>query len=170
MEKQPKQTAEKARAARKEAQDKRAAADKAEDLATQRTKDDGEKKQLGAEAKKSRKQADQFEQRARELEQQAAAERRSMDKPDLKTPQNQLAEARRDQEEIERTLSDLLERLEPWSSSREIKGEAGKILEEQKKLLAELEELEKKGFLAKHPNKDPNYNHPPTLQNPSHAH
>jgi hypothetical protein len=154
MDKQSKQTAEKARAAQKEAQDKRAAADKAEELANKRPQDDLEKKQLLAEAQKARQQADQLAQKAGELEQQAAAERRSMDKPDLKTPQKQLAEARRDQEEVERTLSDLLDRLEPWSSSREIKGEAGKILEEQKKRLAELEELEKQGFLGKDPVKD----------------
>ncbi len=143
MEKQAKQTADKARAAEKDARDKRAAADKADELANKRPADDAEKKAFLAEAQRSRQQADQMDQKARELDRQAAAERRAMDKPDLKTPQKQLEEAHRDQEEVERTLSELLERLEPWSSSREIKGEAGKILEEQKKLHAELEELKK---------------------------
>jgi hypothetical protein len=151
MEKQAKQSAEKARAAEKEARDKRATADKAEELASKRSADDPEKNQLVAEAQKARQQAELLDQKAREFDQQAAAERRAMEKPDLKTPQQQLAAARRDQEEVERTLNDLLDRLEPWTSSREIKGEAGKILEEQKKLLAELEELKKdeKQFLGK---------------------
>ena len=51
---------------------------------------------------------------------------------------------RRHQEEVEKTLNDLLTRLEPWSSTREVKGEANKLLEEQRKLNAELEELTKK--------------------------
>ena len=55
------------------------------------------------------------------------------------------------QEEVEKTLSDLLTRMEPWSSSREVKGEAGRILQEQRKLQAEAAELEKKLPLGKTP-------------------
>ena len=34
--------------------------------------------------------------------------------------------------------------MEPWSSSREVQGEAGRILQEQRKLQARTEELKKK--------------------------
>ena len=109
MEKQAKQTQRRPTPPRKTPASKRAAADKAEELANKRPTDDAEKKQLFAEAQRSRQQAEWLEQQARELEQQAATERRpAMDKPDLKAPQKQLAEARRDQEEVERTLNDLL--------------------------------------------------------------
>jgi hypothetical protein len=45
-----------------------------------------------------------------------------------------LTEARRHQEEVEKTLGGLLKLLEPWSSSREVKGEAQSILRDQQKL------------------------------------
>jgi hypothetical protein len=47
---------------------------------------------------------------------------------------NPLSEARRHQAEVEKTLSELLKLLEPWSSTREVKGEAKSILQEQRKL------------------------------------
>jgi hypothetical protein len=52
-----------------------------------------------------------------------------------------LAQARHHQEEIERTLSDLLRRMEPWTNSREIKGEAGRLLQEQQKVEAAVQDL-----------------------------
>src|SRR5262249_44400858 len=63
----------------------------------------------------------------------------------------ELAEARRHQEEVERSLSDLLKDLEPWSSTREVKGEAGRILQEQKQAQAQLEDLQHKGLTGKNP-------------------
>jgi hypothetical protein len=45
-----------------------------------------------------------------------------------------LREARTHQEEINNTLGDLLRLLEPWSSTREIKGEAKSLLQEQRRL------------------------------------
>ncbi|HLJ95819.1 MAG TPA: hypothetical protein VKU02_21765 [Gemmataceae bacterium] len=45
-----------------------------------------------------------------------------------------LSEARKHQEEAEKTFSELLELLEPWSSTREVKGEAKSILGEQRRL------------------------------------
>src|SRR5207302_10614826 len=45
-----------------------------------------------------------------------------------------LTEARRHQEEVEKTFGELLKLLEPWSSTREVKGEAKSILQEQRKL------------------------------------
>ncbi len=60
-----------------------------------------------------------------------------------------LAEARKaHQEEVEKTLNDLLRRLEPWTSSHEIKGEANRLLEEQKRLQAEVEKLEQNTDMA----------------------
>jgi hypothetical protein len=56
-------------------------------------------------------------------------------------PNESLAQARRHQEEIERTLSDLLRRMEPWTNSREIKGEAGRLLQEQQKVESAVQEL-----------------------------
>jgi hypothetical protein len=46
-----------------------------------------------------------------------------------------LLQARRHQEEVERTLSDLLKLLEPWSSTLEAKGEARAILQDQLRLM-----------------------------------
>ena len=48
------------------------------------------------------------------------------------------------QDEVEKTLSDLLTQMEPWSSAREVKGEAGRLLQEQRKLQAQTAELDKK--------------------------
>jgi hypothetical protein len=55
-----------------------------------------------------------------------------------------LTDARKQQEEVEKTLNDLLMRLEPWSSAREIKGEAKQLLEEQKNLLNETDKANQK--------------------------
>ncbi|HJT78201.1 MAG TPA: hypothetical protein VJ739_13440, partial [Gemmataceae bacterium] len=54
---------------------------------------------------------------------------------------NLLTEARKHQEEVEKTLNDLLSRLEPWTSTQEIKGEAKSILQEQRQLAKETEKL-----------------------------
>ena len=54
-----------------------------------------------------------------------------------------LAAARRGQEEVERSLGSLLQDLEPWSSSQELSGEASRLAQEQKDLQARLEELAK---------------------------
>src|SRR5205085_9067344 len=52
-----------------------------------------------------------------------------------------LPEARRHQEEVKKTLDELLKLLEPWSSTREVKGEAGSILQDQQDLKKQTEEL-----------------------------
>jgi hypothetical protein len=52
-----------------------------------------------------------------------------------------LAEALGHQEEVEKTLGELLARLEPWSTTREMKGEARSILEEERKLAAQTDKL-----------------------------
>ncbi len=63
-------------------------------------------------------------------------------KPD-KNQRGTLDKAREHQDEVEKTLSDLLARLEPWSTTREVKGEARAILDEQRKLAAQTDKLGK---------------------------
>jgi hypothetical protein len=60
---------------------------------------------------------------------------------------NLLTEARKHQEEVEKTLNDLLSRLEPWTSTQEIKGEAKSILQEQRQLAKETEKLQQDAAL-----------------------
>jgi hypothetical protein len=52
-----------------------------------------------------------------------------------------LAEARKQQEEVQKTLAELLKLLEPWSNSREIKGEAKSIFQEQRRLKEQVADL-----------------------------
>jgi hypothetical protein len=105
------------------------------------------------EAKRERERAEELRQKARELREQAQRDRRDAEQaPDQAQPRRALAEARKAQEEVEKTLNDLLtRRLEPWTSSHEIKGEANRLLEEQKRLQAEVEKLmdPEKGFMGK---------------------
>jgi hypothetical protein len=64
--------------------------------------------------------------------------RKENDSPGQKD-QKLLTEARKHQEEVEKTLLDLLSRLEPWATTQEIKGEAKSILQEERKLNQETE-------------------------------
>ncbi len=100
------------------------------------------------EAKRQRQRAAELRQRASEWKQQAEHNRREAKQaPDPAQPRKTLAEARKAQEEVEKTLNDLLtRRLEPWTSSHEIKGEANRLLEEQKRLQADVEKLEKENM------------------------
>lgn len=52
-----------------------------------------------------------------------------------------LREARGHQEAVQQTLDNLLQLLEPWSSTRELKGEAKSLLQEQRRLNAETANL-----------------------------
>jgi hypothetical protein len=86
----------------------------------------------------AREELEQIEQRLTNVRKQQEAG----DKPEgSKKEQERLTEARRHQEEVEKTLNDLLSRLEPWTSTREIKGEARSILQEQKELNRQTEEM-----------------------------
>jgi hypothetical protein len=58
-------------------------------------------------------------------------------------PTPRLSEARKHQEEVDKTLSQLLKLLEPWSSTREAKGEANSILHDQRKLQEQTARLSK---------------------------
>lgn len=55
-----------------------------------------------------------------------------------------LGEAREHQEEVKRTLDELLKTLENWSSTQEIKGELRSLLKEQQELQDETEQLRPK--------------------------
>jgi hypothetical protein len=89
----------------------------------------------------AREELEQVEQRLTEVRKQQEA-------PGDKTPaatkkeQERLTEARQHQEEVEKTLNDLLNRLEPWTSTREIKGEAKSLLQEQRQLNEEVQRLQ----------------------------
>src|SRR5207248_9624630 len=114
---------------------------KAEERAA-RSGNEREKARLLNEAKQQRERAEELRQKARELRQQAERERReAAQAPDKEQPRQALAEARRKQEEVEKTLNDLLGSMEPFVNSREIKGEIGRILQEQKQLAAQVDAM-----------------------------
>jgi hypothetical protein len=105
-----------------------------------------------AEAWRTRGRAEGLREKARDLKNQAARDRLAAEqKPDEAKPRETLADARRQQEEVEKTLATLLQEMEPWSSSREVKAEAGRILQEQKQLRAELDELARQDLAGKTP-------------------
>lgn len=101
-------------------------------------------------ARQLRQQASEQTQRAAEQRAEAERERReAIEGPDPRRVRQALVEARRGQEEVEKTLNALLQDLEPWSSSLEVTSEAGRLTQEQKELMAQLEELERKGLTGK---------------------
>lgn len=93
-------------------------------------------------AERLRKQAREESQKAAERKAQAERDRRdAAEGADPEKARRSLSDARRGQEEVERSLSQLLQELEPWSSTLEVNSEAGRILQQQKELQAQLEEL-----------------------------
>ncbi len=123
----------------------------------ERSATENEKTREMQEAKRQRQRAEELRQRAKELQRQAEGDRRDAQRaPDPDKPRQNLTDARKSQEEVEKTINDLLtRRLEPWTSSHEIKGEANRLLEEQKRLQAESEKLnereQKEGAAGKMP-------------------
>ena len=145
LEKRARELTDKANATAKDADSKAAEAAKDEALADRIPMGDAERDRLGAEADKLKKEAAELQAKADQLKQQAERARKDAASGGSSQPRELLDDARLHQEEVEKTPSnDLLTRLEPWSSTREVKGEANKLLEEQRKLNAELEELTKK--------------------------
>jgi hypothetical protein len=141
------------RAAQEAAEKKTQEAARAEQQAEQ-SASAADKTRLNQDAKWQRERAEELRQKAQELKQQAERDRRdAAQAPDPVQPRQVLAEARKGQEEVEKTLNDLLTRMEPWSNAHEIKGEANRLLEEQKQLQAAVEKLmeQEKGFLGKKP-------------------
>jgi hypothetical protein len=101
----------------------------------------------------SREELDQIEPRLTEARKETEMSRRSQGSEKKAQPQEPeaasaankdrapLPEARRHQDEVKKTLDELLKLLEPWSSSREVKGEARSILQEQTELQKQTEKL-----------------------------
>jgi hypothetical protein len=129
-----------AHAAEEAARDKSAEAAKAEEAAN-KASDPQEKVRLLKEAERAKQQAESQQKKAKELRKEATKDRHDAAEPP--PPREALADAHRNQEEIEKTLSDLLQKMEPWTNSREIKGEAGRLLQEQQKLQTTVEQLNK---------------------------
>jgi hypothetical protein len=102
------------------------------------------------EAGRAREQAAEQRKSAAEKRAEAGRDRRdAADKPDPAKVRRELADARRAQEEVEKSLDAMLQDLEPWSSNEQIAGEAGRIAQEQKALQEALAELEKKEIRGK---------------------
>jgi hypothetical protein len=150
LEARAKEAEQEARKAEKSAEEREKEANKAENQAEQ-SSSEADKARQRHEAKRQRERANELNQRARELSQQAERDHQdAKENPDPSLPRQALAEARKAQEEVEKTLNDLLtSRLEKWSSSHEIKGEANRLLEEQKRLQAQVEKLEKQEMAGK---------------------
>jgi hypothetical protein len=140
-----------AKEAEQEARSSEEAADKKEQEAArieqkaEQSASEADKARHRRDAKMQRERVEELRRKARELKQQAQRDRREANEtPDPAQPRKALAEARKVQEEVEKTLNDLLtRRLEPWTSSHEIKGEANRLLEEQKRVEADLEKVAK---------------------------
>jgi hypothetical protein len=150
-EEQARELERQAREADQDAQTRTGAADRTE----QRAEDSpnaAEKARLRDEAAQARKEADELRKKATALRKEAARERDDANtETPAAAPRQAVAQAHEMQDEVEKTLSDLLTRMEPWSSSREVKGEAGRLLQDQNKVEAQTEELAKK-LLGKQPN------------------
>jgi hypothetical protein len=154
LEGRAKEAEQEASASKKAAEKREREAADAEKKAEQ-SAEASDKARHNQEARRQRERAEELKQKAHELRQQAERDRRDADEtPDPEQPRKTLTEARKAQEEVDKTLNDLLtRRLEPWTSSHEIKGEANRLLEEQKHLKAEVEKLmdPDKGFMGKTP-------------------
>lgn len=112
--------------------------------------DDRQRDRRAEESKQLRLQAQEQRQRAAERRGDAERDRReAIEAPDPQRARQSLVEARRGQEEVEKTLNALLQDLEPWSSTLDVTGEASRLAREQKELMGQLEELEKKGLTGK---------------------
>ncbi|MFO0842914.1 MAG: hypothetical protein U0797_11040 [Gemmataceae bacterium] len=134
-----------AKAAEAEAKAAEERAKKANDRAAEAEKDG-----QAEEAARAKKDAAAQQQKA--AERRAEAERDRQDAAagaDPEKARRSLADARRGQEEVERSLSQLLQEMEPWSSTLEVNNEASRLLQEQKELQAQLDDLAKKGTTGK---------------------
>lgn len=103
--------------------------------------DEKERAQLETEAQRQKQLAEAARQKAEELRKQAAREE---EESSPQAARQMLTDARQHQEEVEKTLNDLLKRLEPWSSAREVKGDTKRILQDQKQLQAQLDDVKDK--------------------------
>jgi hypothetical protein len=132
-----------AKAREQQAQDKDKEAKQAESEAKSTPDSDPKKAERQKEAKQLKQDTDKLRQQAEQLRKDAEAIRKGEAKDAVK---QSLAEARAHQEEVQRTLSELLQALDSFASTAGIKGEAKSILERQTRLNQETEE-----FVTKHP-------------------
>ncbi len=130
---------ERAKEIEKQAEAKNKQAEERQKKADQTSGD--EKKRLQAEARDLKKQADQLNRQAEKARQEAepAFQRELREK---------LTETRKNQEEIEKTFRELMQELEVGATSREVKTDARRLLEDQKNLQAKLEEFQKQNNVA----------------------
>jgi hypothetical protein len=152
LEAQAREAEQEAKAAEEGADRKEAEAERSEKAAQGAHEPD--RTRLADEARRQRDRAAELRRRAGELRRQAERARREADRtPTRDQPRQALADARKGQEQVEKTLNELLERLESWSNSREIKGEAKELLEEQKKLQADTAKMMQpdKEFIGRKP-------------------
>ena len=150
-EEQARELEQQAREAEQDAQSRSGAADRAEERAEE-GRDAAEKARLRDEAARDRKEADDLRKKAAALRKEAGRERDDAnEQTPAAAPRQAVADAKEMQEEVEKTLNDLLGRMESFSGTREVKGEAGRILQDQRKLEAEAEELAKKTPPGKEP-------------------
>jgi hypothetical protein len=127
-----------AREAERLAAEKEKAAAEAERLAKDKPKDSPERLKLEQEAEAKRKEAQAERDKAKQLQNEAKEQRQQAD---AGAPQL-LQEAKQHQEEVGKTLNDLLNNtLDSFTSTQEVKGEAKSLLEDEKRLQKETEEL-----------------------------
>jgi hypothetical protein len=131
-----------AKEAERLAQEKEKAAADAERLVKDKPKDDPERLKTEQEAATQRREAQASRDKARDLQEQARELRQQAD-----GPRQLLQVAKQHQEEVEKTFDDLLKNtLDSFTSTQEVKGEAKAILEEQKRLEQQAEDLQRKGL------------------------
>jgi hypothetical protein len=130
-----------AKAREQQAQDKDKEAKQAESDAEAAPPGDPKKTERQKEAKQLKQDAEKLRQQAEQLRKDAEAIRKGEAKEAVK---QSLAEARAHQEEVQRTLSELLQALDSFASTANIKREAKSILERQTRLNQETEEFVKK--------------------------
>jgi len=138
------QTEKEAKVRAKEALDKTNEAKQAEQKADETPDGDPAKNDLRQQAKQAKREADALREQARRLQEDADAIRKGETRNAAK---ESLAEARRHQEEVQKTLSELLKELDSFASTAGIRGEAKAILEKQKQV-----NQETKNFVEKNPN------------------
>jgi hypothetical protein len=130
-----------AKAAEKQAGDKDNEAKEAEKKANETPDGDPNKADLQKQAKESKKEADKLRQQAQKAHKDADAILRGEMDDGVK---DSLAEARQHQEEVQKTLKELLRDLDSFASTAGIKGEAKSILEEQKRVEQETNDFKEK--------------------------
>jgi hypothetical protein len=122
----------------KAAQAKKAEADRVEQQA-EMAKTAEERQKLKNDAEKLRQEAEKLRQAAERTKKQASEE------PSPELPRQTLAQARQNQEEVEKTFSDLLQRtLEPNQNTGEVRAEARRLLDEQERLREQMREMEER--------------------------